>query len=289
MSAHIIDGRTISASLREEIKADVGQLQAEGMTPGLVVIMIGENAASLTYVKAKEKACQQLGIHSKVERLAEQSTLEELLAMIDEYNDNPLYHGILVQLPLPPQITEQAVIDRILPDKDVDGFHPVNLGKLVIGEQGFVPCTPHGILKMVQQSGCEIAGAHVVIVGRSNIVGKPAGLLFLREDATVTTCHSRTKNLAELTRSADILIVACGQPGFVGAEHVRQGAVVIDVGIHRTAEGKLTGDVRFDEVSLIADSISPVPGGVGPMTITMLLFNTVLSAKRQQQNMANRG
>lgn len=280
MTANIIDGKALASEFRAEIKSEVEQLKKKNITPGLAVIIVGEDPASTTYVNAKKKACENSGIYSEVICLPEETTEAKLLQEIDKLNQSANIHGILVQLPLPEHISEKAVINKIDPAKDVDGFHPVSVGNLVIGEKAFLPCTPHGILKMIQKTGTDIAGKNVVVLGRSNIVGKPISLLLLRENATVTICHSKTKNLTDVTKSADILVVACGRPHMVGREHVGQGAVVIDVGINRTDEGKLIGDVDFDAVKDIAGYISPVPGGVGPMTITMLLFNTLEAAKR---------
>lgn len=279
MTAKIIDGKELSTQFRQQIKEQVEDLKKEGITPGLAVIIVGENPASMTYVKNKIKACEEAGFYSKAIRLAETTKEKELLAHIQELNEDSNIHGILVQLPLPGHISEKAVIDAIHPEKDVDGFHPISVGNLVIGEPCFLPCTPHGVVKMIQSIGTEIAGKHVVVIGRSNIVGKPVAMLLLRENATVTMAHSKTKNLTEMTKAADILVVAIGRAGMIGREHVKPGAIVIDVGINRNEAGKLVGDVRFDEVKEVAGYITPVPGGVGPMTITMLLFNTLEAAK----------
>jgi methylenetetrahydrofolate dehydrogenase (NADP+) / methenyltetrahydrofolate cyclohydrolase len=279
MSAEIIDGKAISKSYREDIKQEVSRLKEQNIVPGLAVVIVGEDPASLTYVNAKHKACQAAGLHSEIIRLPQDVEQQELLEHVHSLNVNPDINGILVQLPLPEHISEQAVIETIAPEKDVDGFHPINVGNLVIGKKAFLPCTPHGILKMIRKTGVKIEGKHVVVVGRSNIVGKPVSLLFLQEHATVTICHSRTRDLAEKTRSADILIVAAGRPHMIGKEHVQDGAVVIDVGIHRNDDNRLIGDVDFEAVQEVAGYITPVPGGVGPMTITMLLWNTVEAAK----------
>lgn len=291
MSASIIDGKKISAEIREELRNEVAKLKSErGITPGLAVILVGEDPASQSYVTAKERACQETGIFSDDNRLPASTTQEELLKLIDEKNADPRIHGILVQLPLPKHIDTEAVIAAIAPEKDVDGFSPVSLGKLMLGQPTFLSCTPHGIIQLLIRSGIKTDGKHVVVVGRSNIVGKPvANLLFqkgLGADATVTICHTHTKDLPSYTKQADILIAAAGRPHTITADMVKPGAVVIDVGVNRVADAgaakgyRLKGDVDFDEVKEIASMITPVPGGVGPMTITMLLFNTMLSAKR---------
>ena len=280
MTATIIDGRALAQSMRQKLKQDVNQLKEQGIVPGLAVILVGNDPASQTYVNNKAKACQEVGIYSEVIRLPQETREAELLEKIEALNHNPAIHGILVQLPLPDHISEDKVIATVSPAKDVDGFHPYNAGRLMIGQPEFIPCTPYGILHMIRSTGESIAGKRAVIVGRSNIVGKPMAMLLLREHATITICHSRTKDLALVTREADILVAACGQPQLLGAEHVKRGAMVIDVGINRTVEGKLVGDVRFDEVVEKAAYITPVPGGVGPMTITMLLANTVQAARK---------
>ena len=291
MSAILIDGKKISADIREELRNEVSALKAERViTPGLAVILVGEDPASQSYVTAKERACQETGIYSDDNRLPASTTQEELLALIAEKNADPRIHGILVQLPLPKHIDTDAVIAAIAPEKDVDGFSPVSLGKLMLGQPTFLCCTPHGIIQLLKRSGVQTDGAHAVVVGRSNIVGKPvANLLFqkgLGADATVTICHTHTKDLAKYTRQADILIAAAGRPHTITAEMVKPGAVVIDVGVNRipddtAAKGyRLKGDVDFDTVKEVASMITPVPGGVGPMTITMLLYNTVMSAKK---------
>jgi methylenetetrahydrofolate dehydrogenase (NADP+)/methenyltetrahydrofolate cyclohydrolase len=283
MSAQIISGKELALKFHKGIKVEVEKLKSADVTPGLAVIIVGENPASLSYVKAKVKDCEQVGILSKAIRLPVETTEKELLDQIKKFNEDPNIHGILVQLPLPKHISEKAVIAAISPDKDVDGFHPVNVGNMVIGDDCFLPCTPHGIIKMIQSTGTVIEGKHVVVVGRSNIVGKPVSLLLLQENATVTICHSKTKELAEETKKADILVVAVGKAGVIGKEHVSPGTIVIDVGVNRAENGKLVGDVRFDEVKEVAGFITPVPGGVGPMTRTMLLFNTLESAKRKEK------
>ena len=275
--AMIIDGKKISQQIKEELKEKVTAQKAEGKEGALAVIQVGADPASSVYVRNKKNACAFVGIESLAYELPEETPEEELLSMIAELNSNEKVKGILVQLPLPGHINEDKVIQAISPSKDVDGFHPQSVGAMVIGEKGFLPCTPAGIIQLLKRSGIEIAGKNCVVVGRSNIVGKPMALLMLREHATVTITHSRTQNLAGICRQADILIVAMGKPRFIGAEYVKEGAVVIDVGIHRNAENKLCGDVKFEEVESIASAITPVPGGVGPMTIAMLMDNCVQS------------
>jgi len=289
MAAQIIDGKEIAKTIRAELAKEIEGLAKKGITPGLAVVLVGENPASQSYVRSKNKAAHEIGIYSEQHTLPAETTEEELLKLVGELNANPKINGILVQLPLPDHIDEHKVINAILPEKDVDGFHPVNTGKLMIGEGGFKPCTPYGVVKMLQYSGVETEGAHVVVVGRSNIVGKPVANLLLQKqkgaNATVTICHSRTKDLPAVTRQADILIAAIGRAEFVTADMVSEDAVVIDVGVNRVDDSsrkrgyRLVGDVKFDEVSEKCKAISPVPGGVGPMTITMLLYNTVESAK----------
>lgn len=268
--AKIIDGKKISAEIKEELKTEVAAYAAQGKKCALAVIQVGADPASSVYVRNKKKACAYIGIESLSYELPEETTEEELLALIQKLNDNPDVHGILCQLPLPKHICEDHVIQAIDPQKDVDGFHPQNVGALVVGKKGFVSCTPAGIIQLLKRSNIEIAGKHCVVIGRSNIVGKPMALLMLRENATVTICHSRTENLKEICKEADILIVAIGKPRYIGADYIKEGAVVIDVGIHRNEENKLCGDVRFEEAEQIASYITPVPGGVGPMTIAML-------------------
>lgn len=270
--AAIIDGKKISAQVKEECKERVAK---EGLDVTLAVIQVGSDPASTVYVGNKKKACEYIGIHSLAYELPEKTTEKELLDLVEELNHNDLVHGILVQLPLPPHINEDKVIETISPKKDVDGFHPQSVGALSIGQPGFVSCTPAGIVQLLKRSGVEIDGKECVIVGRSNIVGKPMAMLMLRENATVTICHSHTKDLKEVTKRADILIVAIGKPKFITADYVKEGAVVIDVGIHRNADNKLCGDVDFDTVEPVASAITPVPGGVGPMTIAMLMNNCV--------------
>jgi methylenetetrahydrofolate dehydrogenase (NADP+)/methenyltetrahydrofolate cyclohydrolase len=292
MAAKIIDGTKIGAQIRQEVAADIEALKKEsGVTPGLAVVLVGENPASQSYVKSKNKAAHEIGIYSEQINLPVATSEAELLAVVDRLNRDPKIDGILVQLPLPDAIDEQKVINAISPDKDVDGFHPVSLGRIMTGQRGFRPCTPFGIQKLLAYSGTKIAGSHVVVLGRSNIVGKPiANMLMQKEkdaDATVTIAHSRTRDLPAITRQADILIAAIGRPEFVTADMVKEGAVVIDVGINRIEDKshpkgqRMVGDVKFDEVSQKAGAITPVPGGVGPMTITMLLYNTLQSAKER--------
>ncbi len=279
MPAKIIDGKAIASEIREDIKREVDAVKKEkGIIPGLAVVLVGEDPASQTYVRNKEKACQKVGMYSEVYRLPAETTQEKVLAVVDELNQNPKIHGILVQLPLPDHIDEKAVINAINPDKDVDGFHPVNVGKLYIGDPGFVPCTPNGVIELLERSGVAIKGKEAVVVGRSNIVGKPVAQLLLARHATVTICHSRTSDLASHTRRAEILVVATGRAKMITGDMVKEGAVVIDVGVNRV-DGKLVGDVDFDAASQRASAITPVPGGVGPMTITMLLKNTLQAAQ----------
>lgn len=275
--AKLIDGKKISQEIKDELKEKVAGLKAAGKTGALAVIQVGEDPASSVYVRNKKNACAYIGIESLAYELPESTTEEELLKLIEELNQKNEVKGILVQLPLPSHICEDKVIQAISPKKDVDGFHPQSVGAMTIGEKGFLSCTPAGIIQLLKRSGVEIEGKHCVVIGRSNIVGKPMALLILRENATVTIAHSRTKNLPELCKQADILIVAIGKPKFIGAEYVKEGAVVIDVGIHRNEENKLCGDVKFEEVEPIASAITPVPGGVGPMTIAMLMSNCVQS------------
>lgn len=279
----IIDGKAISTQIKEEVKEQVARLQEQGREVTLAVIQVGADPASTVYVGNKKKACAYTGIRSLAYELPEETSQEELLHLIEELNGRKDVNGILVQLPLPAQIEEDVVIRAIDPRKDVDGFHPRNVGALCIGEPGFVSCTPAGIIELLKRSGIDIEGKECVVVGRSNIVGKPMSMLLLRENATVTVAHSRTKNLAEVTRRADILVIAVGKPRFITAEYVREGAVVIDVGIHRTAEGRLCGDVDYDAVASHCSAITPVPGGVGPMTIAMLMHNCVVSLQLQEQ------
>ena len=278
--AQLIDGKKISQEIKDELRETVAELKAQGKEGALAVIQVGSDPASSVYVRNKKRACEYIGIRSESYELPEQTSEDELLALIDRLNRDPKINGILCQLPVPAHMDEDKIIRAIDPAKDVDGFHAQNVGALVIGQQGFVSCTPAGIIQLLKRSGVETAGKNCVIVGRSNIVGKPMALLMLRENATVTVCHSKTKNLPEICRQADILIVAIGRPKMITAEYVKEGAVVIDVGIHRQEDGKLCGDVDFDQVEPIAGAITPVPGGVGPMTIAMLMNNCVEAMTR---------
>lgn len=285
----IIDGKALSANLRGEIARGVAALKADkGVVPGLAVILVGENPASVSYVTAKEKACAEVGMASREIRLGADTSEEALIAEISRLNKDSAIHGILVQLPLPRHISEKAVIDAIAPDKDVDGFTPVNVGRMMIGEECFLPCTPHGIIKLIEFGGVEIAGKHAVVIGRSNIVGKPVAALLARREcnATVTVCHTGTPDVAYFTRQADIVVVAAGRPGTLRGDMLKPGAVVIDVGVNRIPDAtrergfRLVGDADFESCSAVAGAITPVPGGVGPMTITMLLWNTLQAASR---------
>ena len=273
--ANIIDGKKISAQIKEELKEKLAAMGEKGIKTTLAVIQVGKDPASSVYVGNKKKACAYIGIRSLAYELEEETTQEELLALVEELNGREDVNGILVQLPLPSHIDENTVIEAIRPEKDVDGFHPESVGRLCIGQPGFVSCTPAGIIQLLKRSGIEIAGKECVVVGRSNIVGKPMALLLLRENGTVTIAHSKTRNLKEVTKRADILIVAVGKPKMITKEYVKEGAVVIDVGIHRNAENKLCGDVDYDDVAPVCSAITPVPGGVGPMTIAMLMNNCV--------------
>ena len=289
MGAKAIDGKELAANLRGEIAAGVAALKAEkGIVPGLAVILVGDNPASVSYVTAKEKACTEAGMLSREIRLAADIKEEELLKTIAQLNADPAIHGILVQLPLPKGFDEKKVINSIAPEKDVDGFTPVNVGRMMIGEECFLPCTPHGIIKLIEFSGMEISGKHAVVIGRSNIVGKPVAALLARKEtnATVTLCHTGTKDVAAFTRQADVVVVAAGRPNTLTGDMLKPGAVVIDVGVNRIADPsrpkgfRLVGDADYESCSEVASAITPVPGGVGPMTITMLLWNTLESAKR---------
>jgi methylenetetrahydrofolate dehydrogenase (NADP+) / methenyltetrahydrofolate cyclohydrolase len=277
----IIDGKAIAAKIRGEIAAEAKKLEVLGIKPGLAVVLVGEDPASKVYVAMKEKACQDVGIFSDEYKLHAGSSEADLLALIARLNDDPRIHGILVQLPLPRHIDTEKVLEAISPTKDVDGFHPYNVGRLVVGKPLFQPCTPYGVMVMLKEAGIELAGKEVVVVGRSNIVGKPVAFMCLQQNATVTLCHSKTRDLADKVRMADVLIAAVGQPEMIKGEWIKEGAVVIDVGVNRVGEKKLVGDVEFAAASERAAAITPVPGGVGPMTITMLLYNTVESAKRR--------
>jgi methylenetetrahydrofolate dehydrogenase (NADP+)/methenyltetrahydrofolate cyclohydrolase len=290
MTAQIIDGKQVAADMRAELKDEVAKLKEKGIVPGLGVILVGEDPASQSYVTAKERACENIGLYSDDNRLSADTSQEELMALVEKMNKDPKINGILVQLPLPKGLNEAEVLLAIDPAKDVDGFHPVNVGKMVVGEKAFLPCTPHGVIQLLKRSGVAIEGAEVVIVGRSNIVGKPLANMLIQKkpnaNATVTVCHTRTKDLNYHTKRADIVIAAAGRPNTVTADMVKEGVVVIDVGVNRVEDAtkkrgyRLVGDVDFEAVKEKASFITPVPGGVGPMTITMLLYNTVESAKR---------
>jgi len=292
MAAQIIDGKQVAADMRTELKDQVAKLKQQGIVPGLGVVLVGDDPASRSYVTAKERACEELGIYSDDNRLPADTTQENLMALVEKMNNDQKINGILVQLPLPKHLNEAEVLLAIDPAKDVDGFHPMNVGKMMVGEEAFLPCTPHGVIQLLLRSGVKIEGANVVIVGRSNIVGKPLANMLIQKNpkgnATVTVCHTRTKGLADHTRRADILIAAAGRPNTITADMVKEGVVVIDVGVNRVADAtkkkgyRLVGDVDFEAVKEKASLITPVPGGVGPMTITMLLYNTVESAKRKQ-------
>ena len=274
----IIDGKALSAKIREELKQKAASIKEKGTMPGLAVILVGDDPASAIYVRNKERACEEIGIYSVVHRLGAETTQKDLVALIHEMNEDKKLHGILVQLPLPDHLDELAVLREVDPDKDVDGLHVVTAGRLLVGERGFIPCTPKGIIKLIQSTGTEMCGKNAVVVGRSNMVGKPISLLLQRENATVTMCHSRTKDLAKVCADADILVAAIGRPEMITGEYIKPGAVVIDVGTTRV-DGKLKGDVLFEEAKEKAAYITPVPGGVGPMTITMLLDNTLEAAQ----------
>ncbi|MBN1123792.1 MAG: bifunctional methylenetetrahydrofolate dehydrogenase/methenyltetrahydrofolate cyclohydrolase FolD [Sedimentisphaerales bacterium] len=290
MTAQIIDGKAVAEQLRAELKSKVADLKTKDILPGLAVVLVGDDPASRSYVTAKGRACDEIGLYSDNRCLPELTAQEDLISLVEEFNHDPRIHGILVQLPLPKHIDEGPVVLAIDPAKDVDGFHPVNVGKMVIGQECFLPCTPHGILQLLLRSGVQIEGAEVVVVGRSNIVGKPIANMLIQKsltgNATVTVCHTRTHNLADHVRRADIIIAAAGRPNTITADMVKEGAVVIDVGVNRVEDAtrkrgyRLVGDVDFDSVKEKASLITPVPGGVGPMTITMLLYNTVQSAMR---------
>ncbi len=280
MSAQLIDGNALSAQLRADVARRAQALQARGITPGLAVVLVGENPASQVYVRNKVKACQDNGLHSVLEQYPATLSEAELLARVDALNRDPAIHGILVQLPLPAHIDAQKVIEAISPAKDVDGFHVASAGALMVGQPGFWPCTPYGCMKMLESIGCDLRGKHAVVIGRSNIVGKPMALMLLQKDATVTVCHSRTPDLKAQTLQADVIVAAVGKRNVLTADMVKPGAVVIDVGMNRNDEGKLCGDVDFAGVKEVAGHITPVPGGVGPMTITMLLVNTLEAAER---------
>lgn len=277
--AVLIDGKAIAAQIKEELKEQVAAMKADGKNVCLAVVQVGEDPASSVYVRNKKRACEYIGIESRSYELKEETTQEELIRLVDTLNQDPQVDGILVQLPLPRQIDEDAVIRAISPKKDVDGFHPMNVGKMFVGEEGFVPCTPAGVIELLKRSGISIEGKECVVVGRSNNVGKPMGILLLQENGTVTVTHSRTQNLKEVTCRADILVVAAGKAKMITADHVKDGAVVIDVGMHRNEDNKLCGDVDFDQVVDKVSAITPVPGGVGPMTVAMLMRNCVEAVK----------
>lgn len=292
MPAKILDGKKISQEMRDEMTAQTAELKRKGVIPGLGVLLVGDDPASRSYVTAKEKACEKTGLYSKEVSLDATASREEIIAVVKDFNADPRINGILVQLPLPDSSIEQEVINTILPEKDVDGFHPVNVGRMILGQKAFIPCTPHGILHILKRSKIPTEGEHVVILGRSNLVGRPlANLLSMKStmgNATVTMCHTRTRELADLTRQADILVAAAGRPGTITGDMVKDGAVVIDVGVNRVEDStrqrgyRLVGDVDFEAVSERASAITPVPGGVGPMTITMLLYNTIEAARRSK-------
>lgn len=280
MSAEVISGTELAKDIRTELTEEVKVLNEQNIHPHLTVIIVGDDPASHSYVKGKKKASAEIGISSEIIKLPEDASEAYLLEKVNELNNNINVHGILVQLPLPKQINEQKIIEAISPKKDVDGFHPINVGNMILGNDTFLSCTPYGIITMLKSKNIEITGKHAVVIGRSNIVGKPVGQLLLNESATVTYCHSKTKDLSKHTLDADILVVAIGKEHVIKAEHVKKDAVVIDVGVNRTKEGKLTGDVDFESVKEVASYITPVPKGVGPMTITMLLKNTIKAAKQ---------
>ena len=284
--AKILSGKTVSARVKQELKIEVENPTKAGTKPGLAVVIVGDDSASKVYVANKEKACAELGIYSEKYALSADTTEDELLNLIKKLNADDKIHGILVQLPLPKHLDDKTIINNILPSKDVDAFHPTNVGRIMIGDFDFVPCTPAGIMELIHESGVEVGGKECVVIGRSNIVGKPMSMLLLHENGTVTVCHSKTSDLKAQTRRADILVAAVGIPKFVKADMVKPGAVVIDVGMDRDENGKLCGDVDFDEVEKVASAITPVPGGVGPMTIAMLMRNTITAAKRAHENKA---
>ena len=276
--AKLLMGKEVSARIKAELKTEVENLKKEVINPGLAVIIVGEDPASQVYVRNKERACEECGIYSEKYALTAETTQEELLKLIDELNNKSSISGILVQLPVPKHIDEKTIINAIAPNKDVDAFHPVNVGKIMVGNYDFVPCTPAGVMELIKESGIDVSGKECVIVGRSNIVGKPQAMLLLHQNGTVTICHSKTKNLAEKTKNADILVAAVGIPNFIKGDMIKEGAVVIDVGINRLENKKLCGDVEFESAEKVAGAITPVPGGVGPMTIAMLMKNTVKAA-----------
>ena len=279
MSANIMDGKAVARNIREGLKEEVEGLKKKGIHPGLAVVLVGENPASMVYVKNKGEACRSAGIYSEEHKLPAETKEADLLGLINQLNKDPRIHGILVQLPLPAHINKDRILASVSPEKDVYGFHEINMGRLLIGQEGLVPCTPLGIMQLLEHYHIPVEGRFAVVVGRSNIVGKPVAMMLLQRNATVTICHTRTKNMGEVCRMADILIAAAGRPGMITADMIREGAVVIDVGINRLDTGKLAGDVDFESASKKAGWITPVPGGVGPMTIAMLLYNTVKAAK----------
>jgi len=281
--AQVIDGKAIAAKIRGELAAKVADLKSKGVVPGLAVVLVGEDPASKVYVSMKEKACSDVGIFSDEYKLSAETSETELLSLIAKLNADRKINGILVQLPLPKHINTEKVLEAISPDKDVDGFHPYNVGRLMVGKPTFQPCTPYGVMIMMKEIGLDLTGKNVVVVGRSNIVGKPVAMMCLQQHATVTICHSRTKNLADVVRSADVVIAAVGVPEMIKGDWIKEGAVVIDVGVNRVGEKKLVGDVEYSAAFERASAITPVPGGVGPMTITMLLYNTVDSAAKSNQ------
>ena len=281
--AKILSGKTVSERVKGEMREEIKALQAKGINPGLAVIIVGEDPASKVYVGRKEAMCTELGMYSEKYALPEETTMEELKALVEKLNKDEKINGILCQLPLPKHQDEKEIINTIAPEKDVDAFHPVNVGKIMIGDYDFVPCTPAGILELIKEIGIEPEGKNCVVIGRSNIVGKPMGMLLLHKNGTITICHSKTANLKEVTKSADILVAAVGRAKFVTADMVKEGAVVIDVGMNRLEDGTLCGDVDYDAVEKVAGAITPVPGGVGPMTISMLMKNTITAAKKQNK------
>lgn len=278
LTFQIINGKAIAGEIRQELKTKVAGLKGNGIIPGLSIILVGNHPASEVYVRGKMKACKEVGIFVSLIRFENSVLEEEILEKISRLNEDPLFHGILVQLPLPAHISTSKIVEAITPNKDVDGFHPYNVGRFVIGHEAFLPCTPKGIMELLHRSNCSLAGKHAVVVGRSNIVGKPISLLLLQANCTVTICHSRTPQLSSYTRQADILIVAVGKEKLITGEDIKPGAIIIDVGMNRTTDGHLVGDVDFDDVAPLSSAITPVPGGVGPMTIAMLLSNTIRAA-----------
>lgn len=281
--AKILDGKAVSQRIKDELKGQIIELKAKGVEPGLAVVIVGDDPASRVYVNSKKKACEQIGVYSEEYALSAETTEQELLALIDRLNHEKKIDGILVQLPLPKHINEERIINAISPNKDVDAFHPVNVGKIMIGNYDFLPCTPAGVMELIKESGIDVAGKECVVVGRSNIVGKPQAMLLLHQHGTVTICHSKTKNLAEVCARADILVAAVGRPEMITGDMIKPGAVVIDVGMNRMADNRLLGDVNFEQAEKVAAAITPVPGGVGPMTIAMLMRNTVTAAIKNHQ------